>query len=92
MTDLFSADAILLWRIALLVLFVVTVVVGVLVTLVIATAGAIETDLKHGVWPAGTRVAANTVHLGELAAIRKRLEEVVAIAHGAEPAEKAAPQ
>lgn len=92
MTDLFSADAILLWRIALLVLFVVTVVVGVLVTLVIATAGAIEIDLKHGVWPAGTRVAANTVHLAELAAIRKRLEEVIAITQGAEPAEEAVPQ
>ena len=92
MTEWFAADAVLLWRIALIVLFVVTVVVGVLVTLVIATAGAIEIDLKHGVWPAGTRVAANTVHLAELAAIRKRLEEVIAITHGAEPAEEAAPQ
>jgi len=88
MTDGFAADAALRWRIALIVLFLVTVVVGVLVTLVIATAGAIETDLKHGVWPAGTRVAANTVHLGELAAIRKRLEEVVAMSRGARPAEE----
>jgi len=91
MTDWLAADAVLLWRIALIVLFLVTVVVGVLVTLVIGAAGAIETDLKHGVWPAGTRVAANTVHLGELAAIRKRLEEIVAVARGARPAEEDAP-
>jgi len=80
MTDWFAADPVLLWRIALIVLFLVTIVVSVLVILVIATAGAIENDLKHGVWPGGTRIAANTVHLGELAAIRKRLEDVAELA------------
>ena len=79
MNLLTGANPIASWRLAIVVVAVVTVVVAILLYRIVKTAGAINEEVAT-VWANGQRVANNTIHI---AALYKTSDNVEGILSGA---------
>jgi hypothetical protein len=77
MLDLLTGvDPIASWSFALALLFVVTIVVWILLRLVTATAGNIDTTAAE-IWQRGQLVANNTVHIAKAYEIKAGVDAIL---------------